>query len=705
MQADSIAARTRARATVGGETGDGQKEESRDAEGIGGHAAAAGGTTGARKSMEAPHASSAATKAPPTPTTPSTTPSPHPDPNEPLSGQNLLEELKALWSGLPDDDVRKMFDFFDSIRGKEFAEQQRQLQEAVHDQAFAASLRDFEANPDNWQNLLGRPGGIINLLKHLIAPAGPPTPDRPHLFPAVHFRFVALPPRAIMTKLRNDTVGAGKRIVKLIQTPTSPHAFLTDLLLTWEGAFRAGTHLFLGMGVRAAQRVLPLLIACMRMAEKLGGKILPYFLTEHERRLTDHEKIEWGIDLVSGAADIGIMSANAGNRGMGQEAQHAEDPSEAPKSLESLFQGQFDARDESSHFWRHLKVLEDGMTARRAAGAIIMPTDALFETWLNKPEPTAMFDEAEFRLEESMKRAQKAATTRNKLNDRTKKKKAADAHRLQRERVAYASAATADDTVREAAKQPVDQALPEAIRKLTDEEIARAEALKTDLQHEVDVVLSEHSQAYAALQKVDKMKRKVRKEVAQAIPLPVGKDPKEAPAHQRPYRSKLQRVIVSPRRKSVRALVAAKTAPEEFEEDDDGFVDEPDDEKLTPPQGQMIADVTEHAENADHAEHAEHADHADHAEHADHAKHAAEVPETMAPQDAPSADVDRETTSSAEPVTGDSHDSIIHDEVGEPLADAPFEAVDLNQPIAALADRREYECRVGDAFTSCSAGP
>jgi hypothetical protein len=70
------------------------------------------------------------------------------------------------------------------------------------------------------------------------------------------------------------------------------------------------------------------------------------------------------------------MSWNAGSRGVGQQAFYASDPAAAPKSFKMMFSASYDARDEASDFWTHLKMIEDGFVQRRALGCLVMPTSA-----------------------------------------------------------------------------------------------------------------------------------------------------------------------------------------------------------------------------------------------------------------------------------------------------------------------------------------
>ncbi|GAA5996177.1 uncharacterized protein JCM10292_007441 [Rhodotorula paludigena] len=498
-----------------------------------------------------------------------------------------------LWSKIPDSDKSAIQEWIRATEELPAAERQRQLKELLEDLDLRDSLACFEKDETNLQNCLGRPGEVEALLKKLLKPAGPPCADRPALYPSYGVMCLMQQrvgePQAIMD-LIIDGIKAGTRVMEFIQTPCLSETFLIDLMYRLKDEFKEKKlRLFLGASIVQAQRVAALLLACMREAEDLGGRIFPFFLSEHDERATDHEKLEWSIDIISGRATISVMTANAGSRGFGQEAAHASDPEGAPKSFEIIFQGTFDARDDKSHFWRHLAVITDGLIVRRALGALIMPTEALFEMWLRRGDPLELFDEKEYRRTYSAEHAARVADAQNRKSETTQKKRASEALRLRRERQAFASAASADQQVKDAAAKPAAPPPAAAKQPLTEDQRLSAKEMAGQLQARLDIVLSEHPESRAAYQKVQQRKRQIRNEVKHALPLEkVARSRKTGGT--KVFKSQIPRVQTTYRHKVIDRILAERDEDEHVIEPNSDWIDEPAAEVPEPASGGTGAD-------------------------------------------------------------------------------------------------------------------
>ncbi|BGP30291.1 hypothetical protein JCM10296v2_002045 [Rhodotorula toruloides] len=468
-------------------------------------------------------------------TSASTTSAPPPPPAPDTAQQHAAaaKEADELWGRLTDGEREKLAAWLEDLVDLPADEQQRHLREAIEDVKLAKSLADFENDPRNWQNTLGRPGPVEALFKQLLLQAGPPTRDRPALYPSygrmVFFEQRPGQPQAIFTKFASDAHDA-VRLVALELTPNLSHQHILDIIYRHEEDFAVRhMRLILGASYEQARQNAALLKAAVRRVRELGGDLHLFFTSELDDRATDHPKIRVALDHVRGVGSIGLMSANANNRGMGHEAAWADDPSEAPKSHEFVMQTFYDARDETSDFWSQLAVITDGFVLRRSSGSLIMPTDALFELWLTRLDPRDNFDEEEYRAQQVVNRSHTASTARKEAKERQTGKSAREALRLRRERIAFASAGTADEAVHQAAKNPTVPAPPEATVVLSAEEKERALKARDALQAKVDEVRAENPQDEEALKEIRARQKEIRKEVEKAIPLPEPPEKTEKP--------------------------------------------------------------------------------------------------------------------------------------------------------------------------------
>ncbi|KAM0790348.1 hypothetical protein ACM66B_003232 [Microbotryomycetes sp. NB124-2] len=479
----------------------------------------------------------------------------------------LQDEIRRLLADMPAHERQGFLKWSEETKTEQATAQEkaRQLKEASNDLRFADSLAKFEADGKNWQNSLGRPGQFKGLLKRLLAPAGRPNANRPACQPT-HGTLKLIEqrvgqPQSIMNQIVHDSV-AGVRMVKVIHTPCLSCTFLIDLLCRLEPAFEKGLHVLLGCSIVQAARVPVLLLGAMRRAEELGGKIMPYFLLEHDRLSTDHTKLALDVDIVTGQAILSVMSWNANNRGTGQEAYHANSPADAPKSFELMFQARYDARDEDSDFWVHLDVIDDGFVQRRALGALIMPTEALFESWLRLPDPRDLFDHDAERVEQIKIRLDKIAKREALAAVRRGTRHASEANQLRTERIIYASAGTADLSVHQAAQSLSAAPSEESTRQATDKDRKETLARAKGLQKKVDEVLVEYPEADKAMSEVAKWRREIRESVAAAYPMPPpldGARPKKVPG----YASKIPKIRTRRRQARQTSTLSSSDCPQQ----------------------------------------------------------------------------------------------------------------------------------------------
>ncbi|GAA5831657.1 hypothetical protein JCM11251_000783 [Rhodosporidiobolus azoricus] len=360
-----------------------------------------------------------------------------------MDDEELHSTVQQLWTRLPPAERSILADYLETISSVPWADFKRGLREVREDRPGIDALKQFEADGSNWQNCLGVPGELESLLKRLLQAGGAAKKEGHFLFPA-HGKASFMQqrvgqPQSIFTKMAQDTASGEK------------------------------------------------------IAEELGGKIYPYFLSEHDDLAIDHDKIEMMLNITTGEAKVGNLAANSSRSGLGTEAFCAKDNgSDAPESFESWFQVSYDAADPSSDFWTFIRVISDGFAVRRNLGALIMPMSALFHLWVSQPDPLASFDGDTFRTFKRDKRETHAHRAREANKPSRAGIEALEAHKLRTERMTYTSAASTSAAIAERAKNPEVPPPVESVVVVSEEEQAELHQRARILQEKVKEVQEEY---------------------------------------------------------------------------------------------------------------------------------------------------------------------------------------------------------------------
>ncbi|GAA5820094.1 hypothetical protein JCM3770_003351 [Rhodotorula araucariae] len=458
---------------------------------------------------------------------------PHPPDASGDEVESLSQRLVNLWLQVPRVEQDNVLLWTEATADEPFEERHRQLVESLRIRSLAQSLEEFEADPENLANCLGRPGQLEAVLKGLLADVARPSMHVPLSKP-----FTGIPtyleqragePQSIFTKIVDDVAGC-VRAICYIFTPCLSHSFLVDIDNRFASEWPKGP---IRASIVQGRRVVVLLEAVMRRAKAGGGRIHAFFALELDDDATDHPKIKWRIDIVTGDADFASTSGNGVRAGMGLENFHAPDGGDAPCSYESLLQVGFDARDPDSLWWTMFRTCMNGLVNRRARGSLIMFTEDLKQSWMRRPDPLDLFDETEFRTIETATQLEKVTRAKKQNDEAGQKRKAGRVRQLMTERITYASAGTADETVLAAAKQPEVPAPASAQANAGFKGRALAKQHAAELQSVVDEVLDENPMQVEAEREVRRRKKDIRIEIRNSMPVPATPKSKEAKVHRR----------------------------------------------------------------------------------------------------------------------------------------------------------------------------
>ncbi|BGP30121.1 hypothetical protein JCM10296v2_001873 [Rhodotorula toruloides] len=129
------------------------------------------------------------------------------------------------------------------MQAEQCEEKRRLLREILEERDWAAQREEFEKDPAEWVNYLGKPGALEALLKELLKPAGQPTTQKPALYPAYgiteFFQQRVGQPQSVWTKIV-ERIRLGITLVQFLQTPCLTTQFLIDLMARLEEEFKKG---------------------------------------------------------------------------------------------------------------------------------------------------------------------------------------------------------------------------------------------------------------------------------------------------------------------------------------------------------------------------------------------------------------------------------------------------------------------------------
>ncbi|GAA5824208.1 hypothetical protein JCM5353_000350 [Sporobolomyces roseus] len=304
--------------------------------------------------------------------------------------QETLRRMGINRAGLSPEVINSLFDMVESTKE---SEQERQ---------------EFLDNRFNIQTTLGTGKSIETILKnhmakHFKKAAHDEWENRPH---RVSSRSVAISPveqdgRPLFDKslpgdprsfleVATDCINGMTHPIMIFKNPAAGKVYMRAFAHLATPAAKKGLVIVFACNISQALRNLEDLLACFEMLKSFGAEYHLLFLTEQDRKCTDHEK-EWFIlDGLTGRLEHCTPTANAGDAGGNVPAHLILDPKylkNSPASFEAGTTSEFDASDPQCSCWRTIIPLSEwSWKRRRENGSFVFPLPSMFRREITRKQ-------------------------------------------------------------------------------------------------------------------------------------------------------------------------------------------------------------------------------------------------------------------------------------------------------------------------------